>query len=190
MPDPKAETPLTKRIFDAFVMEGKNVVEIAKDLDIPHQTVSQTTNSDQFNDMAISYWEHFKDQISPQQKIKLMQAKHRMIDRLPDVVRNVLTMATKRNDAAGVNAAKLVFDKVGLQSPEEAGTKRLSLEIRIPREAVDYAQDQDMDIEESFSLERTPYASARGKEIGTGVRKLDDGERRTDSEAGDSSSGE
>ena len=190
MADPKTETPLTKRIFDAFVMEGKDVVEIARELDIPHQTVSQTTNSDQFNDMAINYWENFKDQISPQQKIKLMQAKHKMIDRLPDVVKNVLKVAVSRNDAAGIKAAELVFNKVGLQSPEEAGSKRLSLEIKIPAEAVDYARSQGMDIVETYDLERTPYAAKMGKEIGAGVRKLDDPEHNADDETGDSSSGE
>lgn len=181
MADPVSETSLTKKIFDLYVARGLEVMEIARELDIPRQTISQTIESQQFTDMSIAYWEAFKEGLSPRQKILLMQAKHRMINAVPGIVRNVTSVAQNDTSSVGMKAAEMIFDRVGLPAGDQSPASGIALNIFLPPEAVAYAKKHGLDgVVEAAIVDNAPYSRQLGTELGEGIGELDNAECDSD----------
>ena len=175
MADPVSETSLTKRIFDLHVVHGLEVMEIANELSIPRQTISQTIESQQFTDMAVAYWEAFKEGLSPRQKVFLMQAKHQMINAIPNIVRNISSIAQSDTSAVGVKAAEVILDRVGFVKGDQSPASGLALNIYLPPEAIAYSREHGLNgVVEGAIIDNAPYSRSLGKELGEGVGDLDD----------------
>ena len=177
MANPVNETALTKRIFDMHVGQGLELMEMARELDIPRQTISQTIESQQFTDMAVAYWENFKEGLSPRQKVLLMQAKHRMLNAVPGIVRNITNIAQSDQSAVGVKAAEVVLDRVGLLKGDQSPASGIALNIFLPPEAIAYAKQHGLtEAIDGAIIDNAHYARQEGKELGIGVGKLDNAE--------------
>ena len=174
--DPKDEdAPLVNKILDLKVEKGLTPMDISRTLEISHQTVYETVNSELFKMMETKYWKAVEDHLTETQRRGVLKAKATLIEAAPIAAERLAEYATDPDmkvRASAVKAAERVLMNVGVGNSEglDLTGDRVALRVIVERAAIDEAEDLGIDPIEDKTIEHTPSKSQQkgtllGKEL-------------------------
>ena len=174
--DPKDENaPLINKILDLKVEKSLTSMDISRILEISHQTVYETVNSELFKMMEAKYWKAVEDHLPETQRRGVLKAKATLIDAAPMAAERLAEYATDTDTkvrASAVKAAERVLMNVGVGNSEglDLSGDRVALRIIVERAAIDEAENLGLDTIEDKTIDHTPSKSQQkgtllGKEL-------------------------
>lgn len=145
---------LLNRIFDLKVEQRLEPMEIARVLDISHQTVYEVVNSPVFTKMEKEYWDAFDKEVEEVTRRARLRAKKTLLLAAPSAA-EALALAARDNDpsvrSSQVRAAESILTKTGVGIAAEGPRATAALLLLTDEGAIAEIRARGIEIPESIT---------------------------------------
>jgi len=167
----KDDSPLIQKIFRLKVEAGMvEPMEIARALDISHQTVYEVLNSQLFKNMEKEYCDEAEKYMEEARRRARLKARRLILDAAPDSV-DALIKAMKDESpgvrASAVKASEAILNRAGLGvSQDTDNSSKATMLLVMSSEVAQRAKSLDIDLPEVVEVETKSLAARKGREAG------------------------